>query len=427
MEKIFRDSLDVAIVFNSSARRIAADSEADNLNKTSHFLISSPAHHSVGSGAKSYLSLRSTLRKPLRSVARIMYRVLKPLIRPFALRIRRFLIEGLQQNIQQVSASLHQEMQMTMEKLTHNNLRASVLLQELQDSSVALQRELKNQKTCLERIEQYSFATVRRNAVNCGDGELLIRSEVGYVLCPASDKALIACLLDGELERGTRLLIQHFLKPGDTFVDIGANIGLHTLAAARTMRGQGRIFAFEPFEPVQRLLTKTMWLNGFSEMTEIHQAGVFNSAGQRELFLGPTCGHHSLLKLTGPENVCSASVIVPLVRLDEVIPDSTVVSLIKIDAEGAELEILESARSIIKNNHDIALIVEFGFSHLIRAGHSTQEWLSEFASLGLIYQAINVDTGRLEKWSPDQLEQVNSINLFFAHADSRVWTRMESL
>ena len=100
--------------------------------------------------------------------------------------------------------------------------------------------------------------------VGCGPEEVLVRSDVGYVLCPRRDYALRDHLLEGERERGPHLLMPRLLKPGDVFIDVGANVGFHTLAAARAMQGLGRIVAFEPCEPTKRLLEKTVGLNGFS-------------------------------------------------------------------------------------------------------------------------------------------------------------------
>ena len=103
--------------------------------------------------------------------------------------------------------------------------------------------------------------------------------------------------------------------------------------------------------------------------------------------------------------------------------DGTKVDLIKIDVEGAELDVLESARPIIASNPSIALIVEFGFSHLARSGHSTKGWLAAFHGLGLVQHAINEDTGQLEQWTIEQLEAVDSVNLFFARPESVAWAK----
>lgn len=276
----------------------------------------------------------------------------------------------------------------------------------------------------LNRIEQYALTTARRAAVSCGPGELLIRTEVGYVVCDATDHALVAILLEtGELELGTRLLITRLLKPDDVYVDVGANIGMHTIAAGRAMHFRGKIFAFEPFEKTSRLLAKTVWINGLAGITEIHQSAVADKAGLMDLHLGSTCGHHSLFPIDLPPADGARAVKVEVVTLDSTLPAGQKVDLLKIDVEGAELEVLAGAVGTITRNKDIAVIAEYGPLHLHRTGHSTSQWLKTFADLGLHYMAINEQTGAVEDWLMERIELVDSVNFLFARKDSVVWTR----
>jgi len=324
----------------------------------------------------------SRVKKVIRPLVRAVYRSIKPWLLPIFFRLKRYFISELYQ-------------------------------------------EVLSYRDQLNRIEQYSFSSVRRVALNCALGEVLVRTEVGYVLCSASDHALLTCLIEtGDLERGTRFFIERFLRPGDVFIDVGANVGLHTLAAARAMRGVGKIIAFEPFEPTKRLLEKTVWINGFSDMTEVHQAAVSNATGNHVFFLGETSGHHSLFPLNSSLISSSSQVEVPLIRLDQAIHVDQRVDLIKIDVEGAELEVLESATSVIQQNFNIGLIVEFGPSHLKRTNHTVQQWLSAFTELELSYRVINSLTGELEEWSLSQLENTYSVNLFFARENSSAWDRL---
>lgn len=407
MNKMIRGGLDVRVAFTSNAKRLAAIPGSSSQQAAA--MASTLSTQSLDSTLRGYSSRDKMIIKIkalLRSAARAIYHGLKPFLRPIASRVRAYFLAGLPQSSQQdLSIVLAELNAIKSDLLDQRNLRQANINR-------------------LDRIEQYAITSARRFAINCGPGEVLVRSEVGYILCSASDHAVLALLLEaGELERGTRLLIQRFLKPNDVFIDVGANLGMHTLAAARAMQGQGRIIAFEPFEPTQRLLEKSIWMNGFSEMTEIHQAAVSNRSGHETLFLGATSGHHSLFPLTTPSTLAPPPVEVPLVRLDDVVPNSTKVDLIKIDAEGAELDVLESARPIIASNPSIALIVEFGFSHLAHNGHTAQDWLAAFHGLGLVHRAINVDTGLLEEWTIGQLEAADSVNLFFARPDSVAWAK----
>ena len=276
----------------------------------------------------------------------------------------------------------------------------------------------------LGRIESYGIAAARRVAVPCGSGAVMLRTNVGYALCSDEDHALIAALVEaGELEPGTRHLIQRILSPGDVFIDVGANIGIHTLAAAQAMQGKGRVIAFEPYPPTARLFAKTIWINGFAPIVEIHSVAASNVQGERALYLGETSGHHSLFPLDGPSLGDSLSVKVKVKTVDQITVDVPNATLIKIDAEGAELEVLAGAVALLNRSKHVGIIAEFGNSHLKRIGCDTREWLSNFTKIGFYYQSIHPDTGVLADISVDELDKVSSINLFFARIESPIWKK----
>jgi len=428
----------------------------------------------------------SWFKKPIRKIAKSAYRPFKYFILPAASRLRRYLLENLSnqlaschaqldqridqrhaqlvQQIMQSHAELDQQIKQNHAHLdqridqSHSQLSQQIkqnqgqLEQRIDQSHSQLSQQIKQNQGQLEQqfhpaylnvlntlkeyhdslaiklsvVTDYTGCIARRIAINCDGGELLIRTSVGFLLCGAADHALVACLLDtGELELGTRLLIQRYLRSGDVYIDVGANIGMHTLAAAQAMDGKGKIIAFEPFEATAHMLQKSMWMNGFSTITEIHQAAVSNVTGRQHLFIGMTSGHHSLISLDPLSGHVGESVEVPVVRLDEVLASSQHIDLIKIDAEGSELAVIEGAISLIKNNPNIALIVEFGPSHLQRTGHTSTQWFNAFSALGLDCMVINAGTGLLESMPMEDISKVESANLFFAKENSLAWRRLK--
>jgi FkbM family methyltransferase len=401
---------------------------------------------------------RRAVKRQMRPIAAAAYRALKPVLRPMAFRLRAYFLAPLQAQLQAQQAQMQgadqaahardqhllHELQMLRNDIAQSSQRQRDeqaligldMLQELQLARDSLERtilsaqpdltRLEASRDQLERIERYSFASARRVAVGGEPGEVLVRTSVGYVLCAASDYPLLATLIDvGELEAGTRQLIQRLLQPGETFIDVGANVGMHTLAAASAINGQGRIVAFEPHPTTHALLRKSLLLNGFAALAETHQAAASNRSGRLPLHLGTTSGHHSLYALEG-EKPAAATVEVPLVRLDDVIESNLPVDLIKIDVEGAELDVLEGAAATLGRNPDVAVIVEFGISHLRRTGTSSRDWLQAFEKFGFAFQAIEPSTGALLDWNTAQLESVDSINLLFARPASKAWERARS-
>jgi FkbM family methyltransferase len=307
-------------------------------------------------------------------------------------------------------------------ELKNSFIKEAALSRNLAQQLVTQVLEPSNEK--LNRIENYTYASARRVALPTGKDEMMIRSNVGYVLCAASDHALVAALIEnGELETGTRLLIEKFTRPGDTFVDVGANIGMHSLAAARVMQGNGKIIAFEPFEQTFKMLEKSLWFNGHGSIVDTRQMALSSKAGKQTFYLGNTSGHHSLYQLSDQISKIKITVIVR--TLDQEMGKKTKIDLLKIDAEGAELEILRGAEATFKSNPDMALIVEYGASHLARIGQTPKQWFDAFKTFDFQHKVINEQTGALEDWAQNDIEKSASINLFFARKSSPAWKRLK--
>ena len=301
------------------------------------------------------------------------------------------------------------------------------LLREIRAGHLAMQRELQALVPRLDRLEQYSDAAARRVAIPCEAGETLIKTRLGFLLCPAGDHGLLIRLIEsGEVDAGTRQLIQKFLKPGDTYVDVGAHIGAHTIAAAQALQGRGKVFAFEPFEPARKMLEKSALINGVSSIVEVHQAAVSEAAGWRQLNLGVASARHSFYQPDLPDRHPKMYVDVPLVRLDQAIPIDQKVELLKIDVEGAELEVLAGSEALLIANPDLALLVEFAPSLLRRASNTVEQWLGRFAQLGLVWRVVNPMTGLLDDCSADELAQSERAKLFFAKPESTAWARLRA-
>lgn len=267
--------------------------------------------------------------------------------------------------------------------------------------------------------QEYMEILLRSSVIPCGDVNL-VRTVLGYVAVSSSDYAVQTALVEGgELESETRALISSLLHPGDCYVDVGTNLGLLTLVAGRTLNGQGKLICFEPFPQTCSLLRHTLFINGLAEMATVHCAACSDHSGTLPLHIGATCGHHSLYGLEGATDT-GETTEVNVVSLDEVLGD-TAVTLLKIDAEGAEFDIICGAARVLENT--AGLVVEFGVSHLKRTGHTTDEFLNMFTRLGFEWRAIT--NNGLASLRQADLEAVSSINLFFARPESFLWERVK--
>lgn len=255
---------------------------------------------------------------------------------------------------------------------------------------------------------------VQRVAVPLGT-EVMVWSPEGYLLLPAEDDRLVAYMIDsrGRLEPGTIAVIQALIRPGDTVIDVGAHLGLTVLPAARAAGPEGRVIAVEPGSRVAGLLRRNIALNALDEVVVVHGCAAGAGPGEARLSIRPVLGESSLIS-PATEGPAEEVLVRPL---DALVPPGTRIRLVKIDVEGYELEVWRGMTRIVADNPDLALLLEFGPSHLQRAGITPAEWMASFAQAGFTAYEIEETTGTVRQARPpDALQQVPSINLLMLRA-----------
>jgi len=135
-------------------------------------------------------------------------------------------------------------------------------------------------------------------------------------------------------DRYERDLLKKTLKPGHTFVDIGANAGIYTLSAAALVGEGGRVIAIEPNPAVLDRLKFNVALNDFEKRVVCEQSAVSDSSGTFDLALDES-------NLGGSSLVMARSARKISVHCDRLLPilrkhDVQKISALKIDIEGAE-------------------------------------------------------------------------------------------
>ena len=185
-------------------------------------------------------------------------------------------------------------------------------------------------------------------------------------------------------EADTQSLILSLLKPGDTFVDIGANVGMASLTAARAVGAQGQIVAFEPNPVVARIFAKAMAINRLSNVT-LHVAAVGAEDGEAPLFVPDS--NHGEGSLGTDFDDRDGSFTDVRVMGPAAIESLERCELIKIDVEGWESQVVGALGAAIAR-HQPAIITEVEAQHLVRCGSSVAELtkrLSEFGYVGFRY------------------------------------------
>ncbi len=193
---------------------------------------------------------------------------------------------------------------------------------------------------------------------------------------PSSDRYISPSILSSGVWEPyeTELLLSH-IRTGDTVLDIGANIGYYTLAAAARTGPSGRVWAFEP-EPVNfAILRRNIRRNRLAHVTAYPWA-VAARTGALPLYLSPdNFGDHRVFHPAPGEDPRARIDSRPSVSLDTfALFHNLKPALVKIDAQGAEGSILEGAALMIARHRPI-FFVEFWPFGLQAAGSEPEQML----------------------------------------------------
>ena len=157
----------------------------------------------------------------------------------------------------------------------------------------------------------------------------------------------------GHYEPVKQRFLRAFLRPGMTFVDVGANRGDFTLLAASLVGSGGRVYAIEPEAENCRWLQRSIHENHFTNI-ELIQAAATDQVGEAKLYLGQRSGWHTLLPGYNPPE--HGAVMVRTMKLDDALGHIPRLDLMKIDVEGFEGPVVRGALALIKRMKPVVLM-----------------------------------------------------------------------
>jgi FkbM family methyltransferase len=168
---------------------------------------------------------------------------------------------------------------------------------------------------------------------------------------------------------------RRFLRPGDAVVDVGANIGLATLVAAKIVGSTGRIVAVEPHPRTFEYLRDNVQLNGLTDVVQLYCVAVGEREGQRRIVEFP--GDDSQNHLDGGDH---GGVRVAVVPLDSLLTSQGPTALLKLDVEGYEKFVLDGANRTLATTG--CVYFESWERHFARYGYSGRDLLDGLRARG---------------------------------------------
>lgn len=194
------------------------------------------------------------------------------------------------------------------------------------------------------------------------------------------------------IDEPAQVVLYNFVKPGMMVLDIGANIGATTLSLAKKVGSEGKVYSFEPSPFNYRRAFQNVSLNDFGNIKLINQ-GLGNEKSTAFLYnVNPNNrGMQRLLK-ENEENKSYEKTQVTIDTLDNSMKKFEIPapSLIKIDVEGYEFNVLVGGRETILQ-HKPALFIELDDNNLREQGNTAKELIELI--LGFEYKIMNAATG----------------------------------
>lgn len=184
----------------------------------------------------------------------------------------------------------------------------------------------------------------------------------------------------GEREPELLWILRKTIREGNICIDLGANVGYVTLLLCSLVGETGKVFCIEPDPENIRLLNQNIDLNNYTNTTEVYQMAVSNHNGCADFYLGETSNLGGL-HLT--KNTPGSSLLVKVETLSEFCKgESLFPSLIKMDIEGSEVEVLDGFYDyIMKHDFPCKIVMEL---HPVtyHENHSLELWIRKYIDAG---------------------------------------------
>jgi len=223
-----------------------------------------------------------------------------------------------------------------------------------------------------------------------GDHRILMQTRHGPRLILDTRDIILTpiLLLKEEWEPETSSALMGLLRPGQHFVDVGANVGYFACLAARIVLSApgGKVTAFEADPEIYGLLYDNLALNWHFSGVELHNCAAYSRAAEltfhkRRKYQGNSsigAAPEADIKALGDEQV---TMKVKAVALDDVIRER--IDLIKIDVEGAEPFVLEGMQRLLREQPEMRILIEWSPGQIAQTGRAPQDLLNALAPFSM--------------------------------------------
>ncbi len=262
-----------------------------------------------------------------------------------------------------------------------------------------------------------SLRALGRSApIYLGDHTILTRTAHGFKLFLDSRDVSLAphILLDGVWEPAVKRFINARVREGMRVIEVGANVGYHSVHLASRIGPRGVIACFEANPRLAQLMAQSLEVNGMKSRAIPCAYAVADKLGECEFrMFAQHLGASSLIVNddTATEyHDTITRVTVPMTTLDAACSDWPHLDFLKIDAEGAEPLIMAGAKALIARSPQLEILLEFGpafWPSLDEARGFLQGWVDEGFHLQRLTPAGRVTPARIDDLlDPTQIAEI---------------------
>lgn len=194
-------------------------------------------------------------------------------------------------------------------------------------------------------------------------------------------------IMEGIWEWAIEHAILKLFEPGAVVIEVGCNMGYHTLAMCDRLGADGRLYGFEANPTIFNLLRWSVDHNGFFPRATLYNHAATQVRGEVQFTYDETAIGGGHVSTDGAND--GTLITVPGLPLDEVLPDLRNVALLRMDVEGFEPFVIRGAKNILERSPDVTIVVEWSVSMMVSRGSELVGFIDEMAEKG--FSAWRID------------------------------------
>jgi FkbM family methyltransferase len=203
-------------------------------------------------------------------------------------------------------------------------------------------------------------------------------------------------LMDGLWEAHVTGWLHDILRPGQVFVDAGANIGYFTLLGARLVGRSGRVVAVEAHSGLFDLLRRNVVMNGHRDVVILWPRAAWSEPARLKFHQRVNYAANSSLGTVATSDLADLGdsedvVEVEAVPLDELLAGLERVDVMKVDVEGAEVHAFAGLSRTISANPDMIIMFEWSPEQLRQVGSEPAQLVDMLTDYGLGFRLLEED------------------------------------